>query len=148
MLYSILILCPHLYLLRLRTAPTNDAFADLPDLESLLLPENIGKLKDILLYHVVPGNYLSTSLQSISYLTLLGPTVKVTKTSDGELTVKGGTVTADVINADTIASNGIIHVINKVLLPPAGYTRKPTKRPTKKPTKRPTKKPGYGYWPH
>ena len=77
------------------------------------------------------------------YQTLLGPTVKVTKTSSG-VTVKGGTVTADVINADFIASNGIIHEINKVLLPPAGYTRKPTKRPTKKPTKRP----GYGYWPN
>ena len=148
-MYSILILCPHLYLLHLRTAPTNDAFAELPDgdLANLLLPANIGKLKDILLYHVVPGNYLSTSLQSIFYQTLLGATVKVTKTSDG-VTVKGGTVTANVIIPDVIASNGIIHVINKVLLPPAGYTRKPTNRPTKKPTKRPTKKPGYGYWPN
>jgi uncharacterized surface protein with fasciclin (FAS1) repeats len=112
----------------------------------LLLPANIGKLKDILLYHVVPGNYQSTSLQPIFYDTLLGATVRVTKTPAGDLTVKGGTVTANVIDTDTIASNGIIHEINKVLLPPAGYTRKPTNRPTKKPTKRPTKKPGY--WPH
>ena len=113
----------------------------------MLLPANIHKLKDILLYHVVPGNYLSTSLQSINYPTLLGATVKVTITSGG-VTVKGGTVTADVINPDVIASNGIIHVINKVLLPPAGYTRKPTSRPTKKPTKKPTKRPGYWHGPH
>ena len=150
MLYSTLILCPHLYLLHLRTAPTNEAFAELADgvLDDLLLPENIGKLKDILLYHVVPGNYLSTSLQPIFYQTLLGATVKVSKPSADLVTVTGGTVTADVVLADNIASNGIIHGINKVLLPPAGYTKKPTKRPTKKPTKRPTKKPRYGYWPH
>merc|ERR1712085_121937 len=97
-------------------APTNDAFAALPagTLDSLLKPENKATLVDILTYHVVGAVALSTDL------------------SDGQVidTVEGKSVTvhigdgvkindANVVMADVMATNGVVHVIDGVLLPPA-----------------------------
>jgi uncharacterized surface protein with fasciclin (FAS1) repeats len=95
-------------------APTDAAFAKLPagTVDSLLKPENKKKLQTILLYHVVAGKVLSTDLKSGSVKTVEG----------GDLTVdiSGGTVKindATVTKADIPASNGVIHVIDTVLLP-------------------------------
>merc|ERR1712087_968134 len=95
-------------------APTNDAFDALPEgtLDDLLKPENKDKLVEILQYHVVAANAVSTSLASGDVPTLSGDSVAVV-VSDG-VTVNG----ANVVKADVIASNGIIHVIDAVLLPP------------------------------
>ena len=96
-------------------APTNDAFAKLPagTVESLLEPENIDQLTAILTYHVVPGNITSDQLagQRLNVATVNGATVHVDGT-DGVM-VNSSTVTA----ADITASNGVIHVIDTVLLP-------------------------------
>lgn len=96
-------------------APTDEAFAKLPagTVETLLKPENKAKLTAILTYHVVPGNVPSTQA------------VKLTsaKTVNGkELTLKvdGGSLFIDkakVVKADVNASNGVIHVIDTVVLP-------------------------------
>lgn len=96
------------------TAPTNDAFAALPEgtVDSLLLPENLEKLQEILKYHVVSANANSASLSSGEVPTLSGDSVMI-DLSDG---VKVND--ASVVTADIIASNGIIHVIDSVLLPP------------------------------
>jgi uncharacterized surface protein with fasciclin (FAS1) repeats len=97
-------------------APTNDAFAALPagTVDSLLLPENRDQLVAILTYHVVPGaGTASTFLgERASYATVNGAAVHVDGTGGG-VTVEGATVTT----ADIIASNGVIHVIDAVILP-------------------------------
>lgn len=96
-------------------APTNDAFAKLPagTVESLLEPENIDQLRSILTYHVVPGSYPAGSLlgKRGSLTTAEGSTLRI----DGRDGVKvdGATVTS----ADIVASNGVIHVIDSVILP-------------------------------
>ncbi len=97
-------------------APTNEAFAALPEgtVESLLLPENIEQLRDVLKYHVVAGLAPSSSLTSGAVNTLNGDSVTIT-VSDAAIIVND----AFVITADIMASNGIIHVIDTVLLPPA-----------------------------
>jgi transforming growth factor-beta-induced protein len=98
-------------------APTDEAFAKLPKgtLESLLKPENKGKLAAILKYHVVAGNVkLAKALDAGQGKTVLGPSLGI-KFSDGR--VKIGT--ANLVTADITASNGTIHVIDSVLLPPA-----------------------------
>lgn len=96
-------------------APTNAAFAALPagTVDTLLLPENKDQLISILTYHVVPGAVTSDQLagQRLSVETVQGSTVHVDGT-DG-VTVDG----ANVIAADIIASNGVIHVIDAVILP-------------------------------
>ncbi|WP_439153990.1 fasciclin domain-containing protein [Yoonia sp.] len=96
-------------------APTDDAFAKLPagTVESLLLPENKDQLVAILTYHVVPGAVTSDQLagQRLNVATVQGDTVHVDGT-DG-VTVNDASVTT----ADIIASNGVIHVIDTVLLP-------------------------------
>jgi uncharacterized surface protein with fasciclin (FAS1) repeats len=95
-------------------APTDAAFAKLPagTVDSLLKPENKKKLQSILLYHVVAGKVLSTDLKS-------GP-VKTVQGEDLTVDVSGSTVKindATVVKADIPASNGVIHVIDTVLLP-------------------------------
>jgi uncharacterized surface protein with fasciclin (FAS1) repeats/alpha-tubulin suppressor-like RCC1 family protein len=96
-------------------APTNEAFSALPEgtVDSLLLPENTEQLQDILKYHVVAESAPSSSLESGDIETLNGDSVTVT-VSDAGITVND----ANVITADIMASNGVIHVIDKVLLPP------------------------------
>ncbi|MEM6749034.1 MAG: fasciclin domain-containing protein [Planctomycetota bacterium] len=98
-------------------APTDEAFAALPEgtVENLLLPENKETLKAILLYHVIPGKALSSTVATLdSAETVNGASVDIEASADG-ITVNG----ASVIQADVEASNGVIHVINAVLLPPA-----------------------------
>ena len=98
-------------------APTDEAFAALPPgtVESLLLEENRDQLVAILTYHVVPGEVFSTDLagQVIEVETVEGSLLAVDAT-DG--VVLNGTST--VVAADVDASNGVIHVIDTVLLPP------------------------------
>lgn len=97
-------------------APTDDAFKKLPagTVESLLLPENKDKLVAILTYHVVPGKVMAADVVKL----------KEAKTVNGApvaIMVNGDTVMindATVIKADVDASNGVIHVIDKVILPP------------------------------
>jgi uncharacterized surface protein with fasciclin (FAS1) repeats len=95
-------------------APTDDAFAALPEgtVESLLLPENKDQLIAILTYHVVPGKVMSTDLSN----NMMAPTVQgsdVTIMTEGGVTVNG----ANVVTADIETSNGVIHVIDAVILP-------------------------------
>jgi uncharacterized surface protein with fasciclin (FAS1) repeats len=97
-------------------APTDEAFAKLPagTVESLLKPENKEKLKSILLYHVVPGSVTAkqvTKLNGRSVKTLEGSSIKVG-------TMNGVTVDdARVTKTNIHASNGVIHVIDTVLMP-------------------------------
>jgi uncharacterized surface protein with fasciclin (FAS1) repeats len=96
-------------------APTDAAFAALPKgtLDDLLKPANKAKLTKVLTYHVVPGSVVSTSLKSGDVKSVEGSPLKVT-VAGGKVTVGG----ANVVKADVKASNGVIHVIDKVLLPP------------------------------
>lgn len=96
-------------------APTNDAFAALPagTVESLLLPENKDKLVKILTYHVVPGKITAAQVQSGEVASLAGEALTF-KVKDGKVKVNKATV----ISADVDASNGVIHVIDQVILPP------------------------------
>ncbi|MBK7318538.1 fasciclin domain-containing protein [Candidatus Villigracilis affinis] len=98
-------------------APTDDAFAALPagTLDSLLLPENKQALTDILLYHVVSGNVMAADVTALtSATTVLGKDVTV-KVDMGNVYIND----AQVIITDIATSNGVIHVIDAVLLPPA-----------------------------
>jgi uncharacterized surface protein with fasciclin (FAS1) repeats len=97
-------------------APSDDAFSKLPDgtVENLLKPENIDQLVGILTYHVVPGKIFSTDIMmgSSSVATVQGSSVIVMKDSSS-VKVNQATVVA----ADIKASNGVIHVIDEVILP-------------------------------
>jgi uncharacterized surface protein with fasciclin (FAS1) repeats len=99
-------------------APTDEAFAKLPagTLEMLLKPENKQKLVEILTYHVVPGKtvYSDALVKMNAVPTVLGRPVAV-KVVEGKAMVDGATVVA----VDVQASNGVIHVIDTVILPPA-----------------------------
>jgi len=94
-------------------APTDEAFAKLPKgtVEALLKPENKSKLQAILKYHVVSGNVLAKDVKAGSVETLNGQRVDL-KTIGG-VSVDGAKVTT----ADVVASNGVIHVIDTVILP-------------------------------
>lgn len=95
-------------------APTDKAFAALPEgtVEMLLKPENKDKLTAILTYHVVPGKVMSTDLSDgMMATTVQGGDLSV-DLGDG-VKINGATVTA----ADIPASNGVIHVIDTVILP-------------------------------
>ncbi|WP_187430667.1 hypothetical protein ROLI_000920 [Roseobacter fucihabitans] len=95
-------------------APTDEAFAALPEgtVESLLLEENKDQLIAILTYHVVPGKVMSTDLSDgMTAATVQGGDLTV-DLSDGAK-INGATVTA----ADVEASNGVIHVVDTVILP-------------------------------
>ncbi len=103
-------------------APTDEAFAALPEgtLDELLQPANQDQLAAILTYHVVAGEVMSGDLSSGDVATVNG--------ADATVSVEGGVVTitdgqgdvARVVTADIPASNGVIHVIDTVLLPPSG----------------------------
>jgi uncharacterized surface protein with fasciclin (FAS1) repeats len=97
-------------------APTNAAFAKLPKgtLESLLKPENKAKLQKILTYHVLAGKVPSTAIKPGAVKTVEGNTVAL-KTMGRSVMVNN----AKVIKADIPASNGVIHVIDTVILPPS-----------------------------
>lgn len=101
-------------------APTNDAFAALPEgtLGSLLLPENKNQLAGVLTYHVVDGNVVSSDLSDGQVVTTVQGEKLTVSIMDGKVYItdaKGGKVM--VTQADVDASNGVVHVIDSVLLP-------------------------------
>lgn len=103
-------------------APVNDAFAALPagTVETLLKPENKGQLTNILLYHVDDRNLSAAAIpDGSSYFKpiLSSERLCITKSSDGVMIADGTGDMANVIIADIQADNGVIHVIDKVLLP-------------------------------
>ncbi|QFT82722.1 Immunogenic protein MPT70 precursor [Roseovarius sp. THAF27] len=95
-------------------APTDEAFAALPEgtVDTLLLPENKDQLTSILTYHVVPGKVMSGDLSDgMTAETVQG--TEVTIGTEGGVTVND----ANVVTADIEASNGVIHVIDGVIMP-------------------------------
>ncbi len=96
-------------------APTNAAFEALPEgiLEALLAPENRDVLVAILTYHVVPGEITASDLMEGDVDTVAGSPIMV-MLSDGGVMVND----ANVVQADIMASNGVIHVIDRIILPP------------------------------
>ena len=96
-------------------APTDDAFAKLPPgtLESLLKPENKSKLAGILTFHVVPGKQMAANvIASKTLKTVQGQELAV-EIKDGKAYVNG----AQIVKTDIVTSNGVIHVIDAVVLP-------------------------------
>jgi uncharacterized surface protein with fasciclin (FAS1) repeats len=96
-------------------APTNEAFAALPagTLDNLLKPENKEQLVKILTYHVVAGEVPSSAIKAGPVKSVEGQDLTIT-TPNGKVMVNGATV----VTADVMASNGVVHVIDAVLLPP------------------------------
>jgi uncharacterized surface protein with fasciclin (FAS1) repeats len=95
-------------------APTNAAFAKLPagTVESLLLPENKAKLVAILTYHVVGAKVLASDVKAGAVPTVNGKSATIS-VKDGSVFIDG----AKVIATDLVGSNGVIHVIDSVILP-------------------------------
>ncbi|MEM9351780.1 MAG: fasciclin domain-containing protein [Planctomycetota bacterium] len=96
-------------------APTDEAFAKLPagTVETLLKPENKGQLVKVLTYHVVPGKVLAADVVKLDAAkTVQGQSVSI-GVADGRVTVDG----ANVLKTDIATSNGVIHVIDSVILP-------------------------------
>ena len=96
-------------------APTDEAFAKLPagTVENLLKPENREKLTAVLTYHVVPGKVTAAQVTKLK-------SAKTVQESEVTITASGGKVKVDdatVLKADVMASNGVIHVIDSVILP-------------------------------
>ncbi|MEO0587220.1 MAG: fasciclin domain-containing protein [Planctomycetota bacterium] len=101
-------------------APTDEAFAALGEdaIASLLEPDAKDKLKSILLYHVIDGAVKAETVVTLDEATTLqGAAVEIAVSDDG-VTING----ANVVKTDVMASNGVIHVIDAVLLPPAPET--------------------------
>jgi len=103
-------------------APVNDAFAALPEgtVESLLTPEMKGDLTNVLLYHVVPGKVMAGDIAMgtmAAGTAMADGTVCITKSDAGVMLDDGTGTMANVVIADIEASNGVIHVIDKVVLP-------------------------------
>jgi len=97
-------------------APTDEAFAKLPagTVESLLKPENKDKLVAVLTYHVVPGKVMAADVVKLTEAaTVQGSKAKV-KVEGGSVMIDG----AKVVKTDIVTSNGVIHVIDAVILPP------------------------------
>ncbi len=108
-------------------APTNEAFAQLPPgtVETLLKPENKGQLTTVLTYHVVPGHLTTADLKNAvkeaggqaTFTTVQGEPLTITEKGRAfDITDSKGQ-TARITIADVLQSNGVIHVINKVLMP-------------------------------
>ncbi len=95
-------------------APTNEAFNQLPagTLDKLL--KNKRELRAVLTYHVIPGKITSQDIKDGKVKTLNGEMLTISKSSDGTVMVNGAKVT----QADIMAGNGVIHVIDQVLIPP------------------------------
>jgi len=95
-------------------APTDEAFAKLPagTVEDLLKPENKAKLVAILTYHVVPGKVMAADVKPMDAKTVNGKEAKITVT-DGKVKIDN----ANVVKTDIVASNGVIHVIDAVIMP-------------------------------
>jgi len=97
-------------------APTNDAFAALPAgvLDKLVQPQNKAALTQILTYHVVNGEVMAADVTNGPVPTLEGQSITLS-TANGGVTIND---TAKVTTPDVDASNGVIHLIDTVLLPP------------------------------
>ncbi|MDG1071708.1 MAG: fasciclin domain-containing protein [Akkermansiaceae bacterium] len=95
-------------------APTDEAFKKLPagTVESLLKPENKGKLAAVLKYHVVSGKVMAADVKPGKVTTVQGSKATI-KAAGGKVTIDG----ANVVKTDIVASNGVIHVIDAVILP-------------------------------
>ena len=96
-------------------APTDDAFAKLPNgtVESLILPENKAKLVAILTHHVVAGSVMAADVVKLhSASTVAGKTVTIA-VNDGKVKIDDATV----VTADVLCSNGVIHIVDSVILP-------------------------------
>jgi uncharacterized surface protein with fasciclin (FAS1) repeats len=95
-------------------APTDAAFAKLPagTVEDLLKPENKEKLVSVLTYHVVPGKVMAADVKTMEAKTVQGQAVNL-KVSDGGVTIND----ARIVKTDLVAKNGVIHVIDTVILP-------------------------------
>lgn len=95
-------------------APTNEAFAKLPagTVETLLKPENRAKLAGILTYHVVAAKVMAADVKTSKVKTVQGTELDIV-VKDGSVTVDG----AKVVKTDIVGSNGVIHVIDSVVLP-------------------------------
>jgi uncharacterized surface protein with fasciclin (FAS1) repeats len=95
-------------------APTDEAFAKLPKgtVENLLKPENKETLVAILTYHVVAGKVMAADVKTMDVKTVNGKELSV-KVADSKVTVNG----ANVVKTDIAASNGVIHVVDTVLMP-------------------------------
>ncbi len=97
-------------------APTDEAFQKLPEgtLDKLLLPENKEKLRSLLLYHVVPGNVMSTDLKDMDVKTMNGEKIEVDVDDNGkDIEIND----SKVFSADVVAGNGVMHSIGEVLVP-------------------------------
>lgn len=96
-------------------APTDAAFAKLPagTVESLLKPENLDQLRAILTYHVVPGRVGSADVVKLSSATTVQGSDLAIRVMNGKVKIDGATV----VTPDIQASNGVIHVIDTVILP-------------------------------
>lgn len=112
-------------------APTDEAFAKLPagTLEGLLKVENKAKLTAILTYHVIPGKIMAADVKTMKAKTVNGAELSI-KAEDGKVTVNE----VKVVKTDIAAANGVIHVIDAVLLPTEpvakpGATAKPKDHP-------------------
>lgn len=95
-------------------APTNDAFAEIPEatLAALLMEENKGQLQGVLTYHVVPGKVLASDLQDGQVVeTLNGETIQISLADGAKVN------NIEIIETDIKTKNGVIHVINGVLIP-------------------------------
>lgn len=99
-------------------APTDAAFEKLPEgtVENLLKPENKDKLVDILTYHVVSGKVMAKTAVTLDKATALNKDDIKLAVTDDTLTLNGS---AKVVTADIDCSNGVIHVIDSVILPPS-----------------------------
>lgn len=97
-------------------APSDDAFAALPEgtLESLLAPENKDQLVELLSYHVVPGKMISADITDGKSPTVHGDDVEITVADSGVKVNEASVVTADIE-----ATNGVIHIVDKVVMPSA-----------------------------
>lgn len=95
-------------------APTDEAFAKLPagTVESLLKPENREKLVAILTYHVVPGKVMAADVKTMAAKTVQGQEVNL-KVAESGVTIND----AKIVKTDIATSNGVIHVIDTVILP-------------------------------
>ncbi|MBC8127770.1 MAG: fasciclin domain-containing protein [Gloeobacteraceae cyanobacterium ES-bin-144] len=95
-------------------APTDDAFSKLPPavLTKLMLPQNIEKLRSLLLYHVIAGKRLAADLKDGGVKTMNGEMVKID--ADGDKIELDG---AKVFSPDVMATNGVLHSLGKVLIP-------------------------------
>jgi uncharacterized surface protein with fasciclin (FAS1) repeats len=100
-------------------APSDEAFAKIPaeTLQNLLKPENRAQLVEILTYHVVSGEVLAKDVKAGAVATVNGANANISLTANGAFINE-----ARIVQTDVLAENGVIHVIDTVIMPPKGLT--------------------------